>query len=110
MQEGETSTELSVMMAVMEIGIMGMLVAHRLVPVPMRVGLGHRPVMQVLVMLVMHVAVLMLQSFMGVLVLMTFGKMQPKSNRHQDRGNHERHGYRFPECCDRYNCTDERSE
>ena len=60
----------------MQIGIVRVLVAHRFVPMPMRVRLGHRPIVMVPVMLVMHVSVLVLQSFVLVLVVVPLGEVQ----------------------------------
>ncbi len=71
---------------VMQIRIVDMRVPHRLVPVPMRMGLGYLPLMLVLVVHVMHVAVLMLQRFVRMLMVMALGQMQPKSNPHQNTG------------------------
>ena len=65
-------------MAVMQIGIMRVLVDERQVAMAMRVRLAHRVArpMRVLVVRVMGVAVLVLERLMPMLVLMRLGKMQ----------------------------------
>jgi len=59
----------------MQIGVVGMLMPHRLVLMPMRMRLGHRAVMVMLVMLVMHVPVFVRERFVRMFVLMPFGEM-----------------------------------
>jgi hypothetical protein len=49
--------------------------------------LGHSPVMHVPMMLVMDVAMLVLDCFVLVLMVMAFGQMQPKPEPHQKTGN-----------------------
>ena len=63
---------------VMQIGVVRVLVAHRAVVMPVRVGLPRRVVgaMSVLMMQVMEVGVLVIQLLMGVLVRMLFRQMQ----------------------------------
>ena len=63
--------------AVMEVGIVRVLVAQGLVAMPVRMRLADRPLMHVPMMLVMHMAVLMLHRVVHMVVLMPFGKMQP---------------------------------
>ncbi len=60
-----------------QVGIVRVLVAHGLVPVPVRMQTGHRPAMGVLVVLVMGVAMLVLHRFVQVFVVMSLREMQP---------------------------------
>jgi hypothetical protein len=62
---------------VMKIRIVRMGVDHRLMPVPMRVRLGDRPIMLMLVMLIMGMAVFMFEHVVLVFMLMPFSKMHP---------------------------------
>jgi hypothetical protein len=78
------------LMAVMEVRIVWMLVAHGLVPMRMRMRLCHRPVMRMLVMRIMHVAVLVLNRLMNMLMVMAFGKVKPNTDRHEDCGECKR--------------------
>jgi len=64
-----------------------MRVEHRFMPVPVRMRLGDRPVMLVLVMLVMGMAVFMFEGAVPVFMLMPFSKMQPQSEAHQGARN-----------------------
>lgn len=68
---------LTVLVPVVQVGIVRVLVPHGLVPMPVRVRLGHRPVMVVLMVLVMGVAVLVLHHVVDMLVLMPPGEVQP---------------------------------
>lgn len=61
----------------MKIRIVRMGVDHRLMPVPMRVGLGDQSIMLVLVMLIMGMAVFMFEHVVLVFMFMPFGKMHP---------------------------------
>jgi hypothetical protein len=55
-------------MPMVKIRIVGMRVPQRLVPVPMRMRLSHRPIVPMLMMLVMHMAVLVFEGFVFVLM------------------------------------------
>jgi hypothetical protein len=72
---------------VVQVGIVDMPMAHRSMPVPMRMRFGHRSFMLVLVMFVVDMAVLMLEGGMSVHVLVALGQMQPQADPHQDRGD-----------------------
>ena len=61
---------------------MGMLVAHWLVAVPMRVRLGYRTIMNMLVVRIVHMRVLMLKRLMVVIMFMPFSQMQHQAERH----------------------------
>jgi hypothetical protein len=71
-------------MAVVQIGIMRVLVDERQVAMAMRVRLALRVArpMRVLMVRVMGVAVFVLERVVGVLVLMRLGKMQIETDRH----------------------------
>ena len=79
---------------VMQIGIMGVLVAHRRVPMPMGMRLARQRVVIVTVMVVMGVRVIVFQSLVEVLVVMALRHMQPQSKCHQEPGKDQlrRHG------------------
>ena len=79
--------------AVMSIRKVRMRVSYGLVPMPMamRGAWRHRHVVLMLVMLIMGVFMLVADHFVGMLMLMTFGQMQPYPDGHQDRRNAERH-------------------
>src|SRR3954469_22748950 len=70
-----------VTVAMMKVGIVRMLVPHRLVPVPMRMRFTGRIVRPVLMMMVIVVAmpVLVFHGLVAVLMIMPFGQMQPKA-------------------------------
>ena len=70
---------------VMQIGVMRVLVPHRLVLMPMRVRFGHRAGMVVLVVIVVDMAVFVRKRFVQMFVLMSFGEMWPKPQSHQQR-------------------------
>ncbi len=61
-------------------------VDHRLMPVPMRVRVGDRPIMLVLVMLIMDMAVFMFEHVVLVFMFMALSKMHPLSEAHQRAG------------------------
>ena len=65
----------AVIVPMVEVGIVRVLVPHRLVPVPMRMRFCHRSVMVVLMMAVVDVAVFMLQRLVAMLVVMPLGQM-----------------------------------
>jgi len=69
----------------MRIGIMRMPVPHRPMDMRVRVRLGAIPreIMLMLVMRVMHMSVLVRQSFMAVFMLVALGQVQPDAGGHQ---------------------------
>ena len=73
----------AVTVPVMKVRTMRMLVSHRLMPVPMRMWLGDRPIVIMLMMVVVTVGMVMFQQVVRVLMVMPFGQMQPKADRHQ---------------------------
>jgi hypothetical protein len=66
-----------VAVSVMQVGVMRMGVAQWRMSVPMRMRLRHRSVMRVLMVRVVPMAVLVLERFVLMLVLMAFGEVQP---------------------------------
>ena len=60
-----------------QIGVMRVLVPHRLVLMPMRVRPGYGAVVLMLVMIVVDMAVLVRERFVRMFVLMPFGEMKP---------------------------------
>ena len=63
--------------AVVHVGIVRVLVAHRFMPVPVRMRLGHCAVMGMLMVLVMGMGMIVLQSLVIVLVVMPLGQVEP---------------------------------
>lgn len=61
----------------MQIGIVRVGVPQRLVPMPVRVGLRHRPVVMMPVVLIMDVGVLVFHRLMNMLVLVPLCEVQP---------------------------------
>ena len=66
-------------MTMMQIRIMWVLMSERLVLVPMRMWFTNRSVVMVLVMLIVNVPVFMRQSFVNMLVFVSFSEVQPKA-------------------------------
>lgn len=95
---------------VMQVGIMGVPVDHRRMAMPMAVRLTRRDARRVimLVMCVVDMAMLVFERFVGMFVAVRFGQVQPKSNRHQDARDDERHGDGFTEHRHREQRADER--
>ena len=60
---------------VVEVRIVRMLVAHRFVTVPMRMRFGHRSVMGMLVVVIMHMGVFVFERIVAVFVLMSLSKV-----------------------------------
>ena len=60
------------LVAMMQVRIMGMGVAQRIMPVPMRMRLRHYALVRMLVVLIMHVTVLVFQRAVLVFVNMAF--------------------------------------
>ena len=78
-----------------QVGIVGMLVAHWLVAVPVGMWFGNFTFMGVVVVSIMHMAVLVLQFCMDVLMFVAFGQMKPETNRHQDARDYELRRHRL---------------
>src|SRR6516165_3697857 len=77
---------------------------------PVRMWLGHRPVMRMLVVLIVDVAVLVLDCFVAVLMVVALSQMQPKSEAHQQTGDLELWCQGFTEQDQCEHGSDERSE
>lgn len=79
-------------MPVVDVGEMGMLVYHRLVPMPVLVVLVADPCkrMGVLVVRVMYMTVTVLHRLMYVFMLMVFGEVQPYAQCHEGGSDPER--------------------
>ena len=93
----------------MQVGVMGMGVAQWFVTVPVRMRLGHRPLVQVLVLGVMDMGVLMLQRLI-LMVDLAFSQVKSQADTHWYAGQTKLHGGRFaqkPNCDHR---TDEAGE
>ena len=71
----------------MEVGVMWMLVPERFMPVKVRMRFGHFALMDMIMMCVVNVTMVVLQFLVDMLVLMTFGQMQPQPNRHKHASN-----------------------
>ena len=69
----------------MQIGVMRVLVPHRLVLMPMRMRFGDWAVMVVPVVFVVDVAVFVRERVVKMFMLMSFGEMQPEPQSHQQR-------------------------
>jgi hypothetical protein len=67
-----------VAVAVVQIGIVRMLVPHRLVSMTMRMGFGNGlPLVAVLMVLVVNVSVFVIYSLVPVLMVVAFGQVEP---------------------------------
>ena len=66
---------MTVLMTMMQIGIVRVFMPHRLVLMPMRVRFGHRAGMVVLVVIVVDMAVFVRKRFVQMFVLMSFREM-----------------------------------
>ena len=77
------------------VGEMGVIVAQRLVamPVRMRCTRRHRPVMRVQVVRVVFMLVLVFQRAMRVLMQVALAQVQPNADGHQRPGNQQRRGH-----------------
>jgi hypothetical protein len=97
------SVDMGVPMSVMEVRVMRMLVSHWHVPVPVAMGFTRLIVraMRVLVVGIMSMPMLVLDRIVLVFMLMRFGQVQIKADRHQDTRTDQtsskllmEHGYR----------------
>ena len=68
---------MTVLMTMMQIGIVRVFMPHRLVLMPMRVRFCYWPLMVVLVMLVMNMTVLVQNGLVDVFVFMPLRQMEP---------------------------------
>ena len=72
--------------SVVQVRIVRVRVADWFMAVPMRMRFSHRTFMGMLMMVVVHMSMLMLEDVMGVFMLVTFGKVQPEADSHQNAG------------------------
>ena len=96
--------------AVVKVGIVRVLVPHRFMPVPVRVGFCHRAIVAVLVVLVMGMGMIVLERFMVMFVVVPFGQMQIQPEPHQYPRADELPGNAVPEYGNCQNGSDERSQ
>ena len=68
--------------AMMQIGIVRVLVPYGLVAVHMGMGFRHVALMVVLMVVVMHMRMIMLKFGMDMLMLMAFGQVKPSAESH----------------------------
>ena len=96
--------------AMVQVRIVRMTVAQRLVCVRMGMRLGSIPreIVIVLMMLVMTMTMVVCHRFVHVFVLMTFADVQPHTEHHECAGKPERDGRVFAEQQQRDTCTQER--
>ena len=86
---------LLVLVAMMEVRVVRMPVPEPVMPMPVRMRLGRRPLVGVLMMLVVDMPVFVLDRLVRMVVLMAFGQMQPEAERHQRACNDELNGDRL---------------
>ena len=96
--------------SVVQVGIMRVGMAQRIVSVPVGVRFAEGAVMGMLVVGVVGVAMLMLQRHMHVVMGVALCQMQPKPKRHQPARQDDLCGQRVVQQTDRQNRADERGE
>jgi hypothetical protein len=79
----------------MEVRVVRMPVPEPVMPVPVRMRLGRRPFVGVLMMLFVDVSVFVLDRLVGMIMFMAFGQMQPEAERHKRACNDELNGDRL---------------
>src|ERR1700734_1255974 len=94
----------------MQVRVVRMPVPQPVMPVPVRMRLAHRPLVGMLMMMVVDMAVLVLDRFVRVVVLMVFGQMQPEAERHQRAGDDQLNRDRLVQEDDRDDRAKERRE
>ena len=70
----------------MQIRIVRMPMAHRLVAVPRRVRFSDRSVVGMPMVVIMDMSMFVFERLMEVFVLVPFGEVHPEADRHQDAG------------------------
>jgi hypothetical protein len=95
---------------VMKVGVVDVLMSRRRVRVPVRVRLGDRPVVLMLMVFVVHVAMLVLHRRVEMLVLVSLRQVQPKTNTHQQPRADQRHCHWIMQQGDCDDGADERRE
>lgn len=99
-----------VFMPVMQIRIMRVGVAQRLMAMPMGMRLAHLAFMVMLVMLVVDMAVFMLKHAVLVFMHMALGQMKPQPDGHQYAGDHQLPCHALMQQPDGDKCADERGK
>ena len=79
----------------MEVRIVRMPVPEPVMPMPVRMRLGRRLFVDVLMMLVVDMPVFVLDRLVGMVVLVAFGQMQPEAERHKRPGEDQLNGDRL---------------
>ena len=74
------STASAVLMAMVKVGVMRMLMPKRLMPVPMRMRLGHRSVMATPMMFVVDAPVFVFDRLVRMVMAVSFGQMSERPN------------------------------
>ena len=82
-------------MPVVQVRIVDMLVAHRLMAVPVRMWFGDRFVVTMAVMRIMNVGVLVFQRLVDVIMLVLLGQVQPEAQPHQGARRKKLQRHRF---------------
>lgn len=99
-------TPASVRVTVVVIRVVRMRMAHRLMAVPVRVRLGYRTLMAMLVMFVVDVGMLMLERLMRVFMHMPLGQVEVEAHSHQSPRNNDLQGKRIAKNAQRQDRTD----
>jgi len=86
---------------------MRVLVQHRLVAVHVAVRFLRRPFMFMLMMHIVHMAVLVLEFIVNMFMLVSFGKMEPQANCHENAGSDQPQCHCIAEHEDRKRRADE---
>ncbi len=73
-------------MAVVKVRVVRMPVPKPFMPVPVRVRFDHRPIVDVLVVIVMDVPMLVLDRVVRMFVNVSLGEMKPEAERHKHAG------------------------
>ena len=78
---------LLVLVAMMEVRVVRMPVPEPVMPMPVRMRLGRRPLVDVLMMLVVDMPVFVFDRLVRMVMLVAFGQMQPDAERHKRAGD-----------------------
>ena len=84
-------------MAMVQVGVVRVPVPERFMPVPVGMRLCRRSFVDVLMMFIVDVSVLVLDRLVRMLVAMSFGQMQPESERHKPASDDELRRHRLAE-------------
>ena len=78
-------------MPMVQIRIMRVRMAQGGMTVPVRMRLGHRAIVEMLMMIVMRMAMLVAYRLVPVFVLVAFRQVQPDARAHENRRNAKAH-------------------